>query len=143
MKNKRRGGNRRCELQNTRNDVDEDPEIRHKITGKHISIIHYIIEKMFLPIRSIKLYKKILQIRFTSYRYHFFPDQVTAKVRYPKVRWTSEQKKVTREYFKANIKIKKPPTEKEIEDFREQYNIMENKDWKKIKAFVYNEYTNH
>lgn len=31
-------------------------------------------------------------------------------------------------------------TQTEIKEFRAIYPIMENKDWKKIKAFVFNEY---
>lgn len=39
------------------------------------------------------------------------------------------------------IKIKKVPTEFEIKIFKEQYPVMD-KDWKKIKAFVFNKYKN-
>nr|XP_015840318.1 PREDICTED: uncharacterized protein LOC103312425 isoform X4 [Tribolium castaneum] len=67
--------------------------------------------------------------------------ETSKKIVHPKVRWTNEQKKVTKAYFKRNIQIRKPPTESEIEEFRKKYPIMENKDWKKIKVFVYNEYS--
>lgn len=45
------------------------------------------------------------------------------------------------EYFKGNIQKSKPPTEAEIEDFKRKFSCMDNKDWKKIKAFVFNEYS--
>lgn len=69
-----------------------------------------------------------------------FLDPMDTKFKHPKIRWTDEQKKITKEYFKNNIRIKKPPTETEIEIFRKDYPIMENKDWKKIKVFVFNIY---
>ncbi|KYB24832.1 hypothetical protein TcasGA2_TC001429 [Tribolium castaneum] len=43
--------------------------------------------------------------------------------------------------LKISVMIRKPPTESEIEEFSKKYPIMENKDWKKIKVFVYNEYS--
>lgn len=55
-----------------------------------------------------------------------------------RVRWTTEQKSLTVKYFKKNIQSKKPPTETEIEKFRSENEIMTNKDWKKVKAFVFN-----
>nr|CAI5861729.1 unnamed protein product [Callosobruchus analis] len=57
-----------------------------------------------------------------------------------RVRWTKEQKDVTKEHFASHIIKKKPPTESEIKIFKERYHIMDNKDWKKIKAFVFNQY---
>ncbi|KXZ75710.1 hypothetical protein TcasGA2_TC001826 [Tribolium castaneum] len=63
--------------------------------------------------------------------------ETSKKIVHPKVRWTNEQKKVTKAYFKRNIQIRKPPTESEIEEFRKKYPIMENKDWKKIKIVVF------
>ena len=58
-----------------------------------------------------------------------------------RTRWSKEQKAVTKAYFKVNIKNKKPPTEAEIEMFCQKTRIMENKDWKKIKAFIFNDYS--
>lgn len=38
------------------------------------------------------------------------------------------------------IKNKKPPTESQVALFKEHNPIMDNKDWKKIKAFIFNKY---
>lgn len=46
---------------------------------------------------------------------------------------------MTRAYFKSHSKMKKLPTESEIMVFKKKYDLMDNKDWKKIKAFIYNE----
>ncbi|KAJ8968929.1 hypothetical protein NQ314_002021 [Rhamnusium bicolor] len=66
----------------------------------------------------------------------------SGRVKHAKVKWTAEQKRITKDYFKNDINEKKPPTKSEIEVFKELYPIMENKIWQKIKVFVYNIYIN-
>lgn len=59
-----------------------------------------------------------------------------------KTRWTEEQKKVVKEYFRQNIDKKVPPKQRECSELKEKYpSLLENKDWLKIKVFIQNEYT--
>lgn len=62
------------------------------------------------------------------------------KPKFKKIRWTEDQKQVTIKYFKDLIINKKPPTQYQINIFKEKYPVMINKDWKKIKAFIFNKY---
>ncbi|KAJ8936028.1 hypothetical protein NQ314_012521 [Rhamnusium bicolor] len=55
----------------------------------------------------------------------------SGRVKHAKVKWTAEQKRITKDYFKNDINEKKPPTKSEIEVFKELYPIMENKTWQK------------
>lgn len=57
-----------------------------------------------------------------------------------RIKWTEEQKELTRNFFKNHILNRKPPIQKEVEQFKELFPCMDNKDWKKIKAFVWNEH---
>ncbi|KAL1492581.1 hypothetical protein ABEB36_010821 [Hypothenemus hampei] len=58
------------------------------------------------------------------------------------VPWTSEQKKIVKEYFKENIKNSKQPVRIECEKLKSlNPTLFENKDWLKIKVFIQNEYT--
>lgn len=57
------------------------------------------------------------------------------------VPWTNKQKEVTLKYFKNHIKSKKPPKKHECDELKEKYKeILQNKDWLKIKVFVQNAY---
>ncbi|KAJ8932511.1 hypothetical protein NQ314_014603 [Rhamnusium bicolor] len=58
------------------------------------------------------------------------------------VPWTSEQKKVARRFFKDHIKYRKPPKREECDELKEKHSdLLQNKDWLKIKVFIQNEYT--
>lgn len=47
--------------------------------------------------------------------------EIDNKIKYPIKRWSVEQKSVTKVYFKNNIRIKKPSTEKETLIFKKKY----------------------
>lgn len=58
-----------------------------------------------------------------------------------RIAWTQKQKEVMTDFFKAHIKNKHAPKKKEVEELRTKYvKLFENKNWIKIKAFVYNCY---
>ena len=58
------------------------------------------------------------------------------------VPWTNDQKEVTLNYFKEHIKNKKPPKKVECENLKTLYGeVLNNKDWLKIKVFIQNEYS--
>ncbi|KAL1488528.1 hypothetical protein ABEB36_014992 [Hypothenemus hampei] len=58
-----------------------------------------------------------------------------------KIPWTEEQKKIVRLYFAQHIKKRKPPKRLECEALKEKNTeILNNKDWLKIKVFIQNEY---
>lgn len=58
-----------------------------------------------------------------------------------RVRWSEEEKRLVCAYFKEHIKKKIPPKKHECELFLEKKgNLMVNKDWVRIKTFVYNIY---
>lgn len=58
------------------------------------------------------------------------------------VPWSEQQKTVVTNFFKNHIKIKKPPKKAECESVKSQYpDLLNNKDWLKIKVFVQNKYT--
>ncbi|KAK5647978.1 hypothetical protein RI129_002870 [Pyrocoelia pectoralis] len=58
------------------------------------------------------------------------------------VPWTQQQKKVVKEYFRKNIAKKKPPIRSECEKLKEIHkDLLDNKDWLKIKVFIQNQYT--
>ncbi|KAI4463231.1 hypothetical protein MML48_4g00000646 [Holotrichia oblita] len=56
--------------------------------------------------------------------------------------WTEEQKKVVCSFFKGHIKAKKPPKRSECETLIEMNpELLNNKNWLKIKVFIQNKYT--
>ncbi|KAL1510052.1 hypothetical protein ABEB36_004708 [Hypothenemus hampei] len=58
-----------------------------------------------------------------------------------KIPWTEEQKKIVRLYFAQHIKKRKPPKRLECEALKDKNTeILNNKDWLKIKVFIQNEY---
>ncbi|KAJ0172348.1 hypothetical protein K1T71_012321 [Dendrolimus kikuchii] len=58
------------------------------------------------------------------------------------VPWTTEQKKVVTKFFKFHIKNHQPPKRNECEKLKEEHgDLLENKDWLKIKVFVQNTYS--
>lgn len=64
------------------------------------------------------------------------------KVRRNLVKWTEEQKKLARKFFVEKIRLKQPPKKGECENLISKFpNVFSNKDWKKIKVFIQNEYT--
>lgn len=70
-----------------------------------------------------------------------YTPTLTGSISSSKLRWTRKQKQITVQYFEENIRKKKAPTETDIETFKEEFPCMDNKDWKKIKAFIFNEYS--
>lgn len=57
------------------------------------------------------------------------------------VSWTIDQKNVVRNLFKSNINEKKVPKKGECEDLKKQFpELLQNKNWLKIKVFIQNEY---
>lgn len=58
-----------------------------------------------------------------------------------RIPWTIQQKEIVKEYFKSHITEKKPPKRHECEKLISMHeNLLENKDWLKIKVFVQNMY---
>ncbi|XP_052756327.1 uncharacterized protein LOC128201936 [Galleria mellonella] len=58
------------------------------------------------------------------------------------VPWSMEQKKVVTKFFKSHIQNKKPPRKLECENLKGQYpELLQNKDWLKIKVFIQNIYS--
>lgn len=57
------------------------------------------------------------------------------------VKWTSEQKNFTLNFFKSHIENKRPPKKNECEELKKLFpQVFKNKDWLKIKVFVQNQY---
>lgn len=58
------------------------------------------------------------------------------------VPWTAQQKSAALKFFREHIKSKKPPKRHECERLKDEYpELLQNKDWLKIKVFVQNVYT--
>lgn len=56
--------------------------------------------------------------------------------------WTEEQKMIVNEYFKQHILEKKPPKRYECETLiNNNFKLLENKNWLKIKVYIQNKYT--
>lgn len=68
------------------------------------------------------------------------PQQKTKKKRIL-IPWTSEQKRLAKEFFSKNIKYSKAPKRQECENLIEKYaKVFENKNWLKVKVFIQNQY---
>ncbi|KAF5282708.1 hypothetical protein FQR65_LT02705 [Abscondita terminalis] len=58
------------------------------------------------------------------------------------VAWTKEQKEVVKDFFADHIIKKKPPKQRECTELKNKHaELLNNKDWLKIKVFIQNEYT--
>lgn len=58
------------------------------------------------------------------------------------VPWTKQQKKIVKEYFKNHIQTRRAPKRFECEELKGKYSeLLENKNWLKIKVFIQNEYS--
>lgn len=57
-----------------------------------------------------------------------------------RLRWTTDQKNILRNYFKENIMRKKAPRKEECEAFVNKHETFAKIGWLKIKTFVFNEY---
>lgn len=58
------------------------------------------------------------------------------------VPWTQQQKMVVMKFFDRHIEMMKAPKRHECDELKQQYpDVLENKDWLKIKVFVQNVYT--
>lgn len=61
-----------------------------------------------------------------------------------RIRWTEEQKQIIKNHFKNHIKKKQAPRKNEVEKLIENHvNLFKDKNWVKIKAYVYNCYKDH
>lgn len=55
--------------------------------------------------------------------------------------WTDAQNKVVTEFFSAHIRNKKPPKKSDCQIVKDNHpELLNNKDWLKIKVFVQNKY---
>jgi hypothetical protein len=71
------------------------------------------------------------------------PSSLQSKIRKKRilVPWTDHQKQVVKKHFASHIRNKKPPKRKECEELKKLHkDLLENKDWLKIKVFVQNQY---
>lgn len=69
-------------------------------------------------------------------------EQTVMKKKRVLVPWTPQQKRVVLNFFSKHIKSRKPPKRDECENLRSQYpELLNNKDWLKIKVFIQNTYT--
>ncbi|XP_072380664.1 uncharacterized protein [Diabrotica undecimpunctata] len=60
------------------------------------------------------------------------------------VPWTDRQKSVTVNFFKNHIKSRRPPKKRECEELKNQFpELLNNKNWLKIKVFIQNRYCKH
>ncbi|XP_044765392.1 uncharacterized protein LOC123321723 [Coccinella septempunctata] len=58
------------------------------------------------------------------------------------VKWTSQQKKIVKKFFQKHIMNKIPPKKAECDLLKSKYpEVLENKDWLKIKVFIQNIYS--
>ncbi|KAK4885629.1 hypothetical protein RN001_001900 [Aquatica leii] len=56
-----------------------------------------------------------------------------------RIRWTAEEKKIVLEYFSLHLKNKKTPKKHKCDQFFLKHgNSLTNKDWVRVKTFVYN-----
>lgn len=56
-----------------------------------------------------------------------------------RIKWTNDEKKIACDYFKNHIKGKITPKKHECQQLLEsQSTIFKNKDWVRIKTFIYN-----
>ncbi|XP_050497567.1 uncharacterized protein LOC126878741 [Diabrotica virgifera virgifera] len=66
---------------------------------------------------------------------------IKKKAKNNRVRWTEEQKKLVKSYFKGHIKKRISPKKEECQTLiDEQPILLKNLDWVKVKTFVYNNY---
>lgn len=59
----------------------------------------------------------------------------------PRIKFSEEEKRAIRIFFKKHIKMKQSPKKMEVLKFmNDNKNLFQYKNWVKVKAFVYNEY---
>lgn len=69
------------------------------------------------------------------------PNTQGGKSKVQRIRWTNQQKAVMNTYFKEHIRYKKPPKKNEVEALIQENKVLfKEKNWVKIKAYVYNCY---
>lgn len=76
---------------------------------------------------------------------HIFTDvrsEEPAKlVRKGRSRWTTEQARLVKRFFQDHIKLQKAPKKEECLELINQYpEILQDKNWVKLKTYVYNVY---
>ncbi|XP_074029091.1 uncharacterized protein [Leptinotarsa decemlineata] len=95
-----------------------------------------IVEKMCVQINKNKENEKIKENERINVKRN---SKGTKRVLIP---WTNEQKEVVKAFFGNNIKKRKPPKRKECQELKELYpDLLNNKDWLKIKVFIQNLYS--
>lgn len=63
------------------------------------------------------------------------------KLKIERIPWTQKQKEVITNFFKTHIKNKRAPRKQEVEELINRHKtLFKEKNWVKIKAFVYNCY---
>jgi len=62
----------------------------------------------------------------------------TTSPKYVRVAWTEDERKITTDYFKKHILLKKAPQKQECENLKKKHYLLKDKPWKKIKTFVHN-----
>ncbi|KAL5238144.1 hypothetical protein ACI65C_005554 [Semiaphis heraclei] len=62
----------------------------------------------------------------------------TTSPKYVRVAWTEDERKITTDYFKKHILLKKAPQKQECENLKKKHHLLKDKPWKKIKTFVHN-----
>lgn len=105
------------EFQNQNLDVEIPKSINSKISTK-----------------KKKSYRKISTIQNKE----SLPNLKTTSPKYVRVAWTEEERKITTDYFKKNILLKKAPKKQECENLKKKHALLKDKPWKKIKTFIHN-----
>lgn len=68
-------------------------------------------------------------------------DGTHSKKKIVRTKWTEQQKSIMKKYFEAHIENKKPPKKEEAEKLIKMHKgVFENKNWVKIKAYIFNCY---
>ncbi|KAL1516177.1 hypothetical protein ABEB36_000096 [Hypothenemus hampei] len=91
-----------------------------------------------------KVYKKRNTVKTQSETKPILPHMQESKSKNSmRIKWSSEEQKIIKHYFRENIKNKITPRKTECQNFLEQYGSQFiNKDWVRIKTFVYNTFRN-
>ncbi|KAL1490034.1 hypothetical protein ABEB36_013945 [Hypothenemus hampei] len=117
----------------------EKSSIENNITGKENDPEECNNEMSELS--SLKVYKK--KNKKSSETNQNASSTVIPKISF-RSKWSREEQNIVKRYFRENIKNKITPRKTECEDFLKQYgNQFLNKDWVRIKTFVYNQFRNN
>lgn len=61
----------------------------------------------------------------------------TTITKYVRVDWAKDERKITTDYLKKHILLKKAPQKQDCENLNKKHNLLKDKPWKKIKTFVH------